>query len=250
MSNPVQGTYDFQTAMFAMPDESDFWHDCDFAKPLCRKDETAAIRIAYYSHAPTYIFVCPKVDDTDEQLAFYQGNFKSTIIEIARKTRKLPIREVAGNKPLWRFFTLDYGALKSKKIQQEVHQQWLKNNNRKKLFDDYGGVYCESKDFVSILQCLSLKRDMSLFIHLQLDLKNFKLKDYEMRSIDELMVEECFILSILSHKLSMKSNDGQTTTKRRKMDMDLYVNGELNSMQTARLGTILHRLFSLRDNGV
>lgn len=243
MSKPFQGTYNLSTAMFAMPDESDFMDECEFAVPLCAKEHTAGIHIAYYSdgllYSPTQTFVCPAVDDTEEQLAFYQGNFRSTIIEMARKKRKLPIIEVAGKKPLWRFFILNYGGARSKQFQQQVHQQWLNNQNRAKLFRDYNGVCCESKDFISILECLSLKHDMSLFIHLQIDLQNFKLKDYKIRSTDELMVDECAILSILSHRQILKSNDGETTTKRRKMDMDLYVNGFLNSMETARMGTIL-----------
>lgn len=243
MSNTIRGTYNVQTAMFAMPDDSQFMEDVDFAVPLCAEDRTASIHIAYFSdnfsYSPTQTFVCPRVDDTDEQLAFYQGNFKTTIIKKARKTRKLPIIETAANKPLWRFFILDYGVQRSKQFQKKVHEQWLKNENRLQLFGDYDGVCCESPDFTSILECLSVKHDMSLFIHLQIDLKNFKLKDYDTRSTNELMVANCAILSILSHKQTLKSNDGQTTIKRRKMDMDLYANTHLNSMEKSRLGTIL-----------
>ena len=239
LSTPgLQGQYDVETAMLATPNDGHLFDDEEkFAQ------NTTGLQMGYYDsnvyYSPHQTFVCPSAADKDKQLAFYQENFDATVIRSVFSSNRINSHSNQ-TESLWRVFSLTYGSKLSKQGMDQLHQQWLCDiNSRQELFGKYQGRYSEYPNFTGVLKHFPLYQSMSLFIHLKLDLDHFHLKDVDGRSTQDLMGSNGAILAILCNMSDQTSNDGKTTTKRRKMDIKLFGGRQLHSMEQARLGSML-----------
>ena len=234
----LQGKYDVETAMLATPQEG---HLCEDEEMV--ETNTTGLQMAYFGdnvfYSPHQTFICPTAEDKDKQLAFYQANFCPSVISRVLTLKSNGINSHS-NQSSWRIFSLNYGYQFTKQAMDQVHQQWLCDiNSRKQLFNKHNGKYAEYPNFIGVLKHFSKLKHMSLFVHLNLNLPHFQLQDVDIRSKEELMCSSGAILAILSNRSTQKSNDGKTITKRRKLDIKLFANKHLHSMEEARLGTLL-----------
>ena len=233
----LKGSYDVETAIIATPNENHLLN-C----PASEEKMTAGLKMGHFAEDLSYsahqTFVCPFKDDQDMQLRFYLSHFCRSVI---KKVASQSLKKTNIDCPhlLWRVFSLNYGTQLSKQLKDQLHQQWLCNINRQVLFEKYNGQYHEYPNFTRVLKHLHLRDDMSLFIHLKLNLDSFQLNDVDSRSAKDLMASSGAILAVLCNKQVLVSNDGNTTTKRRKIDIKLFANPGLHSMKQARLGSML-----------
>ena len=236
----LQGAYDVETAMVATPKNGCMMFDDEETIST----NNAGLTVGYFAENLSYYskqtFVCPTKDDREKQLNFYQGFFSGSMITKVPSMDGLKRFKIRDNHSSWKIFSLDYGTQPAKQAMDKVHQQWLCDiKNRQQLFDKYNGKYAEYSNFKGVLKHFHLQHGMSLFIHLNINLELCKLNDVDMRGTQDLMHTKGAILGVLCNKQTMTSNDGKIITKRRKMDMNVFVNRDLNSMEQARLGTML-----------
>ena len=246
----LQGAYDVEIAIVARPQIGRMMYDEEETVPT----NNAGLTIGYYAENLSYcskqMFVCPSKDDREKQLDFYQGLFSGNMITKVPSTASLKKFKIRDNQLSWKLFSLDYGN-QSKQAMDKVHQQWLCDiTKRQQLFDNYNGKYAEYPNFTDVMKHLHLTNGMSIFIHLNMSLELFKLIDVDIRGKQELMHTQGAIFGILCNKQTMTSNDGNILTKRRKMDMNVFVNRDLNSMEKARLGTMLFWLNQIIPHSV
>ena len=233
----LQGQYDVETAMLATPQDGHLFDDEETLET-----NSTGLQMGYFGnnvfYSPHQTFICPSAADKDKQLRFYQENFCPSVI---RRVFSSNYRiNTHSNQSLWRVFSLNYRSLSSKQAMDREHQQWLCDiNSRKLLFDKYHGRYAEYPNFMGVLKHFSLNYSMSLFIHLNLNLHQFQLKDANIKSKQDLMRSDGAILAILCNKSTQTSNDGKTITKKRKLDIKFFAQRHLHSMEHARLGSML-----------